>query len=1128
MPYSFAFRSLFGLAIIVGFAMTSVSFGAVTKVGDVGDYDGYIDVGYINDGSMTVDSGSVVNVSNGLPVHQPIIGSNFGATGTLTVTGSGSSYTSTYMYLGYVGTGYLNISDGGSVTVSKSLGVGNNGRITLTGGTLNAGYFYADERQIFGCGTINANRLVRNDLDLVFDSTASLRQTIVLNKQPGQNVIYNLNLEDGISIDEWYYPGIKLDSEVVAPIGVLFAGNVGTGSVTIKNGVQLTNHMDAIIGKFAGSAGVITVSGSGSQLFLGDSLFVGKAGNGTLNVSDRGKVHQFTAYVGYENAASGTINVNGYSSLTTSGTFAVGYSGTGRLNISGGGSVAVSAFTPYVGASYLGFNAGSYGEATVSGTGSLWTNDFSLHVGQSGAGSLNVTNGGAVSVTGSSFIAYNAGSTGSASVSGGSWETKGALFVGRSGTGELNISKNGYISVSGSTVLGYNVGSVGAVTVKGTNSRLIASATMVVGNAGRGTLSVADGGVVSASGSFIVGYASSSYGEVTVSGSNAQFNTQNGLAIGYLGTGSVSIRSSNIANNLYGVCYLGLKTGSFGELTVSGSGVTAYTSLLNIGCAGRGQMTISNGGALRSSVCFVGQNGGEGLVSVLGTGFWNNTGTLYVGNLGEGSVVVSNGGTAFISGEAHIGSASPGSISVSGSRSKFACGTIYLGEGNQGTLEVTNGGTAFLNATTYVGYSSEGSVSVSGSKSFVTLASSSTCYVGYGGRGIVTVENGGTLNAMYGFYVGNPSSDIDSSMLGSRVDVKGAGSKLVVGNAYVGSSSYGVVNVTAGGSVSAANVSLGYSSTGGKGELTVSGSGSTLSASIIYLGQYGTGTLLVENGGRVSVNSASIGYASGVIGSTATVSGSQSMLECSGSLNVFQNSKLTQTGGTVSTNGFTANSASSTSSFVAYEMTGGTLVASYISKSGTIAFNIGGGTLMAKSGSSLSITAPLTLTGTGGNTVFDSNNAAITVSGGLSGEGGLTKVGAGTLTLSYQNTFKGDANVQEGRLVLTSNEVNLASLDVTTSSGATLAISGGTHRLASITGSGTTSVAGTATLIVGTLVQDTLILGGSGAADDAAFASESGVSQTTATVPEPATWLILVTAAGIAVSRIGGRRRKRR
>ncbi len=90
----------------------------------------------------------------------------------------------------------------------------------------------------------------------------------------------------------------------------------------------------------------------------------------------------------------------------------------------------------------------------------------------------------------------------------------------------------------------------------------------------------------------------------------------------------------------------------------------------------------------------------------------------------------------------------------------------------------------------------------------------------------------------------------------------------------------------------------------------------------------------------------------------------------------------------------------------------------------TYAVNLGGGTMGASADWSSSLN--MALTGTGGNTTFntlDSVNAlstrTITLSGVLSGVGGLVKQGAGILNLTNENnSFTGTTQVDEGTLFL--------------------------------------------------------------------------------------------------------------
>jgi len=100
-----------------------------------------------------------------------------------------------------------------------------------------------------------------------------------------------------------------------------------------------------------------------------------------------------------------------------------------------------------------------------------------------------------------------------------------------------------------------------------------------------------------------------------------------------------------------------------------------------------------------------------------------------------------------------------------------------------------------------------------------------------------------------------------------------------------------------------------------------------------------------------------------------------------------------------------------------YNLNGGTLILNGLAKGGgTAAFNFGGGTLWA--GGSFSSSLPMTLTGIGGNANINTNGHAVTLSGILSGPDGLTKSGAGTLTLSAANDYNGRTSVTAERIEL--------------------------------------------------------------------------------------------------------------
>ncbi|HQA38345.1 MAG TPA: autotransporter-associated beta strand repeat-containing protein, partial [Kiritimatiellia bacterium] len=104
----------------------------------------------------------------------------------------------------------------------------------------------------------------------------------------------------------------------------------------------------------------------------------------------------------------------------------------------------------------------------------------------------------------------------------------------------------------------------------------------------------------------------------------------------------------------------------------------------------------------------------------------------------------------------------------------------------------------------------------------------------------------------------------------------------------------------------------------------------------------------------------------------------------------------------------------------------GSLTGSDLAISNGIAVDAGGPYLVELGGAGGTIRAVTNVTvfldaalnGVGAEAIhFDPAGWEITVSGNLSGDGGLNKTGAGTLTLSGNNTYAGPTRVLQGRLV---------------------------------------------------------------------------------------------------------------
>ena len=99
----------------------------------------------------------------------------------------------------------------------------------------------------------------------------------------------------------------------------------------------------------------------------------------------------------------------------------------------------------------------------------------------------------------------------------------------------------------------------------------------------------------------------------------------------------------------------------------------------------------------------------------------------------------------------------------------------------------------------------------------------------------------------------------------------------------------------------------------------------------------------------------------------------------------------------------------------AVSINGGTLLPKHAFALGTGDLTLGGGTLRA--GASFTANAnTIQLTGTGGNTVIDTQANTLRIDWPVFGAGGFTKVGSGTLDLRGSNTFGGPMTITEGKV----------------------------------------------------------------------------------------------------------------
>lgn len=548
---------------------------------------GPLKIGHIGTASVTLSGGSI-HSATGISMTESGLSS-----ANVQVSGTGSALTTAgSMFLGGYSTG-----SGGPTTVTVEnggeLSTGANQTLKLwmpatlnlkSGGKLNTGTL------VLGGGSFNwsGGALTLNSMDLNIGPTGPLGSTLPIGA--GKSLSVHPSLRVGVG---------------------------GSGTMNVDGGGVVASTQ-GYVGHDAGKTGTLTIDGAGSLWTTTDAIRVGHFGIGAVTVSNGGELVsnldsqmvQVTGVVGAQPNSSGALMIEGIGSKVTLGSpfspsfLYVGDFGHGTVEIKNGGEMR----SQYGGA-VLGSKAGSSGTVTVSGAGSYWEIDsYDLDIGVQGTGIVNILDGGEIRHT--NFVGNaNLGTqnSGTLNVTGiGSKYTCGILTVGNGAAGLLNVS-GGAIVTTAATYLAPVVAAEGTAVVDGTGSKLVVSgpiATLGVGSAGKGSLTVSGGAAVETDDTF-VGDGLQSQGTLIVSGSDSSLLSKAELVIGYQGAAEMKILAGGQVTTP--VAVIGNSSGYASDAWVDGAGALLnVTDVLDIGPGKLGTLTVSNGGATTvSNTCTV-------------------------------------------------------------------------------------------------------------------------------------------------------------------------------------------------------------------------------------------------------------------------------------------------------------------------------------------------------------------------------------------------------------------------------------------------------------------------------------------------------------------------------------------
>lgn len=380
--------------------------------------------------------------------------------------------------------------------------------------------------------------------------------------------------------------------------------------------------------------------------------------------------------------------------------------------------------------------------------------------------------------------------------------------------------------------------------------------------------------------------------------------------------------------------------------------------------------------------------------------------------------------------------------------SKTGAGTLVLTQPNSLTGSVNvSGGT--LRVGPGGALASTASSTISGSGSILNVAGGT-----FSSTGLITVNNGNSLVVDSGTATltgGVRTNNTDGAIIKFTGGASTVGAITVQRSFATGTPSYSTGVIVAGGTVDATSVLIGSNNSNG----TLSIEGGTLSSSgTVIIGNQATG----GRGGHLRVTSGGLNVANTAYGLvlsrkngtnannvvTATFSGGTSSVE---KLTLGYDDTVTAGSATVTLSGGTL-----------YLGSGG------IVKNGTsgltTTINLNSGTLGAKANWATAVPVAL-----GGNVTFRAADAAgtafnIALNGALTGTGGFTKTGAGTLTLGASSSASGNVTISEGTLSVTA-PLTSTSGTLTVAAGATVAGSSTIAR--PVTLAGTAAPTGTLT-----------------------------------------------------------------
>ncbi len=898
----------------------------------------------------------------------------------------------------------------------------------------------------------------------------------------------------------------------------------GVASITQDGDVTDTISAPVVLSANAVTAGTsiavsqintLVISGNISEQAAGGALTLNGLGNVTLSGNN--------TYTGGTILSSGTLNINAAHAI-----------GTGNLVLADGVSLDNTSGAPVTlstvnaqewqgNVSFLGsndLNLGA-GNVTVDQTSIVTVNQGNLTVGGKISGNTGTTSNIFLTGNGTLTVLGNiSGSTTTVTVSGSTLVLSGSNNTFSNGlridAGTVTTTANGAIPNGTLTIV--NAGNLNIGSTNDTIGAFILANGTVTGT---GTLSSSSNYVMQ-SGNISVNLAGTgaltkdTSGNVTMTGNNSYANRTTVSAGTLYLNGNNSFASGNSSAN--GLVY--------GTVISGGNLVLGSSNILN----DLGSVTISSGaltmGSYNDTVATLGFGGGNitGTGTITTTGnisFTGGTGTINPNLSGTGSLVQSGGNVTVLGNLSYTGNTflSGGTQNLYSTTTNTAGYTqtggtlnLYNAAGLTPTTVTLSGGT-FMNLTGSA-YAFSQNPTFGGD---FTLAGGDITFNGVisllnanrivsGNNNTVTFNQALLGGNAYGFTFGGSNSTLvinsqlflDSNVASGRFNISGSNTTVVLNS---GAS----INASYTGGVNGWN-SLGVNA-GDNVTLTLNGNSTFYSNRELGVADNGgangsaTGTVNINDSAVLVLSDLWLGKGS----SNVSVNGNGIVNQNGGTVNLTMNTTTINSSNTANTGGLvmgghTANSTNNAT----YNLNGGTLITYVIHGhdlgNGTATFNFNGGTLQPLSDTTVLMTNSLTaanvqaggaIINTSGYNATIAQNITTDPALGNTTDGGLTKNGNGTLTLTGVNSYTGNTVINGGTLqvgdgnatgsVGAAGIIVNAALAVNRSDTVTLANAVSGNGTLNQVGAGTTIVTGTNTYTGGTnIAAGTLQVGNNG------------------------------------------------